>query len=146
VLKAANAWRRKASVVAQAAFPRTARLLQASQFEAVFAHGSKKVCPGFVIIFAPGGGGRARLGLALAKRRIARSVDRNRVKRVLRESFRDHQHALGPIDIVVLARSNTAKMSKADLSGQLAAAWPYLVRSAALSRHDRPRPAGAEPR
>ncbi|MES1924153.1 ribonuclease P protein component [Salinisphaera sp. T31B1] len=127
----------------QAAFPKTARLRNAGDFRAVFKHGSKKVSAGFVVIFAPGSAMRARLGLALAKRRIARSVDRNRVKRVLRESFRCHQQGLGNVDIVVLARSRTASMSNAELFAQLATIWPSIARSGGLSHGDRSPPAGA---
>lgn len=86
------------------------------------------------------------MGLALAKRRIARSVDRNRVKRVLRESFRHHQQMLGCVDIVVLARSRTAAMSNADLFAQLAKIWPHIARSGRQSDTDRFRSADAEQR
>ncbi|MES1941648.1 ribonuclease P protein component [Salinisphaera sp. T5B8] len=94
----------------------------------MFAHGRKFVSPGFVVIAAEGSADQARLGLALAKRRIARAVDRNRVKRVLRESFRLHRDRLATVDIVVLARSRTATMSNAVLFDQLAALWPQLER------------------
>jgi ribonuclease P protein component len=114
--------------VAQAGFPATARLRQASEFRAVFASGRKFVSKGLVIIAAPGGSDFPRLGLALAKRRIARAVDRNRVKRVLRESFRLNRHRLGSVDIVVLARSRTAAMDNATLFAQLADIWPQLAR------------------
>lgn len=114
--------------MARAAFPRAARLLGGSEFRAVFAEGQKFVCPGFVLIAAPREDCRARLGLALAKRRIARAVDRNRVKRVLRESFRGVRMQLGGIDVVVLARSRTAAMSNAELFAQLAGIWPQIAR------------------
>ncbi|WP_353110731.1 ribonuclease P protein component [Salinisphaera dokdonensis] len=122
--------------MAQAGFPATARLRQASEFRAVFAQGRKFVSRGFVIIAAPGGADQPRLGLALAKRRIARAVDRNRVKRVLRESFRLNRHRLGPIDVVVLARSRTAAIDNAALFAQLAEIWPQLVRLDNRPPHD----------
>lgn len=114
----------------RAAFPATARLRQSAEFRAVFANGRKFVSPGFVVIAAEGSAGQARLGLALAKRRIARAVERNRVKRVLRESFRLHRADLAPIDVVVLARSRTSTMSNAALFDQLEALWPQLDRVA----------------
>lgn len=114
--------------MAPAAFPATARLRQSAEFRAVFAQGRKFVSRGLVVIAAPGSADQARLGLALAKRRIARSVDRNRVKRVLRESFRVNRHRLLQVDVVVLARSHTADMSNAALFTQLADIWPQIAR------------------
>ncbi|GAB3672886.1 ribonuclease P protein component [Salinisphaera aquimarina] len=128
--------------MSQAAFPKTARLRKSGEFKAVFAGGHKFVCAGFVLIAAPAGTPRARLGLALAKRRIARSVDRNRIKRVLRESFRNHRSVLAAVDIVVLARSRTGAMSNADLFAQLAGIWPQIARLDSLPRPDRLPPGG----
>ena len=45
--------------------------------------------------------GAARLGLVVPKRALPRAVDRNRAKRVLRESFRKARAGLPPCDIVV---------------------------------------------
>ncbi len=43
----------------------------------------------------------ARLGLIVGKRQLKRAVDRNQVKRVLRETFRVNRSILPAIDIVV---------------------------------------------
>ena len=117
--------------MSQASFPPRARLRNAAEFRAVFAQGDKTVCPEFVLIAAAGDGQPARLGLALAKRRIARAVDRNRIKRVLRESFRHARPELGSVDVVVLARSRTAAMDNKALFAQLAGVWPRVARNAA---------------
>lgn len=114
----------------QASFPRTARLLRSSQYTAVFARGDKFVCDGFVVIAAANSEAHARLGLALAKRRIRRAVDRGRVKRAIRESFRRVRSDLPATDIVVLARNRTATMDNAELTAQLARIWRRLARSA----------------
>ena len=118
----------------RAAFPATARLRQSAQFRAVFANGRKFVSPGFVVIAAASSAGQPRLGLALAKRRIAHAVERNRIKRVLRESFRLHRPDLAAVDVVVLARSRTSTMSNAALFKQLEALWPQLGRMVTSSQ------------
>lgn len=111
-----------------ACFPPAARLRQSSEFRAVFAHGQRFVRSGLVVIIAPGAHYSARLGLALAKRRISRSVDRNRVKRVVRESFRHRRDDLGAVDVVVLARNRTAGMTNRKLAGQLQSIWSESLR------------------
>lgn len=45
--------------------------------------------------------GHARLGMMIPKRVLPRAVDRNRVKRWVREVFRTHQEELGPLDVIV---------------------------------------------
>lgn len=70
-------------------------------------------------------GRQARLGLAIAKKQIPRAVDRNRIKRVIRESFRLHQ--LQDHDFVVLARRDTASATNRQLSRSLARHWERLL-------------------
>lgn len=113
----------------QASFEPEARLHAPPEFRRVFAHGEKHASAGLVIIAAASDQPQARLGLALAKRRIRRAVDRNRVKRVVRESFRQARIDLPAIDIVVLARSQTSAMSNATLATQLATIWQRIERS-----------------
>lgn len=51
--------------------------------------------------------GEARLGLAIAKRAVPHAVDRNAIKRQIREAFRLHEN-LPSLDIVALTRRSTA--------------------------------------
>ncbi|MDA3920350.1 MAG: ribonuclease P protein component [Salinisphaera sp.] len=113
----------------QASFKPEARLHAPPEFRRVFAQGNKHVSDGLVVIFAVNDRPQARLGLALAKRRIRRAVDRNRVKRLVRESFRKARIHLPAIDVVVLARSQTSTMSNAALAAQLAMIWQRIERS-----------------
>jgi ribonuclease P protein component len=112
----------------QACFPAPARLHQGHEFKRVFARGQKFVSAGLVVIAADSATPHARLGLALAKRHLRRAVERNRVKRVVRESFRRVRGSLGAVDIVVLARHRTAMMSNAELFAQLRGLWPQIAR------------------
>lgn len=113
-------------MTAAADLPGEARLRQAREFKRVFANGRRSVDDCFVVIAAPGHAHRPRLGLAIAKRRAARAVDRNRIKRIVRESFRHHAPHLPALDIVVLARSGTAACANARLFASLAGHWRRL--------------------
>lgn len=61
-----------------------------------------------MVIAAPGPGSSARLGLAVSRKVSKSAVQRNRIKRLVRESFRKHSAGLPPLDIVVMARPGAA--------------------------------------
>jgi len=53
--------------------------------------------------------GHPRLGLAVT-RRLGKAVQRNRVKRVLREFFRRHRAGLPAADLVIMAKKGAADL------------------------------------
>ena len=76
---------------------------------------------------SPNGREVARLGLAVPKRHIRRAVARNRIKRIVRESFRHHQALLCGLDIVVLARSGASGRTNRELHARLEQTWRKLA-------------------
>lgn len=73
-----------------------------------------------------------RLGLAVSKKRIRRAVARNRVKRLVRESFRHHAGWLCGLDVVVMARQDSAA-STCELRRSLEAHWLRLGSKCSLA-------------
>jgi ribonuclease P protein component len=69
----------------------------------------------------------ARLGLAIAKKQLRLAVSRNRIKRLIRESFRFNQDLLSGLDIVVLTRTSVLKCSNEEIGVQLEKLWQQLV-------------------
>lgn len=65
----------------------------------------------------------ARLGISVSKRVAAQAVERNRIKRIARESFRRQRLLLPPGDYVLLAQRDAANASSKALSEGLAALW-----------------------
>lgn len=96
-------------------------------YENVFAAGRRSADAHFVILSTPNGLGGARLGLAISRRHIPTAVKRNRVKRVVRESFRRHRPQLGGFDIVVMAQSRTGGANQQSLAESLARHWKKLA-------------------
>ena len=71
--------------------------------------------------------GHARLGLAVSKRVSKRAVERNRIKRLLRESFRRIRSQLPPLDVMVMAREQAAGVPGPELLAELDVLWRKLV-------------------
>ena len=95
-------------------FPKTSRLLKRAQFRATLDHGSKVTDRNLVVVALPAGGAGARLGLIVSKK-VGGAVQRNRVKRLLRERFRVARDALEPVDLVIIARHRVAAVAATEL-------------------------------
>ena len=104
------------------------RLLQASEFERVFGQARYKVQQAHLMVLAVPSEQKARLGLVVAKRKVRLAHDRNRIKRLLRESFRKQAPELPDVDLVVLAKLGAAQASSAQLASELAQLWLQLRR------------------
>lgn len=73
----------------------------------------------------------SRLGIVVAKKKVRRAHERNRIKRLARESFRLHQPSFGSdIDIVVMPKVGIEAITNAELYQQLDFAWQKLQRLA----------------
>ncbi len=104
-------------------------MLIPSDFQRVFKQGRKQRGALFTLFSCTNGKLNARLGLAIAKKHVPLAVDRNRVKRMIRESFRYHQEALKGTDIVVLMQRQVPELSKSSMQEDLNQQWQYLMRS-----------------
>lgn len=75
--------------------------------------------------------GFARLGLAVARKAAGSAVERNRLKRVIRESFRRHRHELPAVDCVVMTRAAATGAGNRELSTRLERHWGKIVEQCA---------------
>jgi len=86
------------------AFPKNARLLTQRDFNRVFDKAERSSDRYFVVLGRSNLRSSARLGLAISRKCALRAVDRNRIKRFVREVFRESRSELGNIDFVVICR------------------------------------------
>ncbi len=85
-------------------FPKKSRLSGRPAFAGVYAAGVKFVRGPLVLFSSPNGSACIKSGLSVS-RRVGNAVRRNRIKRLLRESFRLLQHDLPTgYDIVIVVR------------------------------------------
>jgi ribonuclease P protein component len=82
-------------------FARRQRLLKAAEFEAVFANRCAARTTYFQVMARPNELGCARLGMVVSKRLYPLAVDRNRMRRLIREAFRHMAAGLPSVDLVV---------------------------------------------
>ena len=103
------------------AHTRRQRLLKGTEFAAVFAARRYHRSRSYLVMCLPNALGYARLGMVVAKRQFKRAVDRNRMRRVIRETFRLRSAALPAIDVVVKVQAAPAEgTAAAELADVLA--------------------------
>lgn len=118
---------------------RQQRLRTRADFDRVFRRGARLDGRLFTLIVTANGGPHDRLGLAVS-RRVGPAVVRNRVRRILRESFRLLPPAERPgVDLVVVAKPALAGRALAEVEGDLRERLRRLPR-AALVAHPGPTP------
>jgi len=104
-------------------FRKNNRLLDAAAFGRVFATATRSRDQLFTVLCRHNEGGAPRLGLAISKKHCRRATERNRIKRIIRESFRQHQAVLGGLDIVVINRPEAAAANNQQMSASLETHW-----------------------
>lgn len=124
----------EAAPVRQQAFTRAQRLLSPAEFTRVFRSGRRRGNPCFTVVVAPGAGSSARLGLAVSRKVSRSAVQRNRIKRLVRESFRKLGTELPTVDIVVMARPGAAQCDNRQLASSIDTLLIRTVRSCEASR------------
>jgi len=118
-----------------AGFGRQHRLTEGFQYTRVFEKNSRSADRYWTILFREHQieNGKAsarmpaRLGMAVAKKTAKRAVDRNRLKRLARESFRQHKHSLAGFDIVLLARHASVSANNQELLKSLEKHWSRIA-------------------
>jgi len=91
--------------------------------------GRKRVDDCLEMAFVRTSGGGVRLGLVVSRRFLPRAVDRNTLKRVVREAFRMRRAELPDGDILIRLRQSLKGRSVFDWRGDVAGAARSLLES-----------------
>ena len=110
-------------------FGKSLRLLNASQFQAVFDQVDYRVSNSHALFLARSNTlDNPRLGLVIAKKNIRHAYQRNRIKRHLRETFRLQQHNLPAVDVIVLTRKGLDHLNDKEMHKEFDKLWQSLTK------------------
>ena len=117
-------------------FSRELRLLAPVQFKAVFEQPFRASTPQLTLLARENSLENPRLGLTVAKKHLKRAHDRNRIKRIVRESFRLKQQQLPCYDFVFVAKAGIGKLSNTELFEILEKLWLRHIRLAQQTKQN----------
>lgn len=108
-------------------FARNFRLTSATDFQRVFRNNRRSADDLFTVLCRRNDLGYPRLGMAIAKKQVRSAVARNRLKRLIRESFRGAKEQLTGLDIVIMARREAETSINAVVYSSLSRHWRTLT-------------------
>ena len=100
--------------------------MRKADFKRAFNQNERSADAMLVVLARPNGLAISRLGLAIAKKHAPRAVERNRIKRLIRESFMHHQPFTVAIDAVVMNRTGIRLKSNRQVFQSLSRHWQKI--------------------
>lgn len=108
-------------------FVRQQRLLTSSEFKGVFDRAEYRVShKHFLLLARLNTRELSRLGMVVGKKNLSRAVDRNRIKRVARDTFRQSTVVGQGLDVIFLVRRGIGELSSKQQTPTLQEAWQEL--------------------
>ncbi len=86
----------------------------------------------FLLLARPTDKGHPRLGLVVGKKNVRLATRRNRVKRVVRETFRLRTDCLDSLDIVFLVRKGFDNLQPVEQTRLMEQSWRDLARKVGI--------------
>jgi ribonuclease P protein component len=109
-------------------FSRQHRLLQPQAFRTVLSQRCRSSDALFTIYARYNGLEHARLGITVSRKVSSHAVQRNRLKRLVRESFRYHGQTVAGLDVVAIAQPGAATSTNPYVDQSLNQHWTRVDR------------------
>jgi len=109
-------------------YSRKYRLATKAEVQSVFADKPGKISRKYLLVLYKSNQlPYARLGMIVGKKHLRRAVDRNRVRRVIRESFRHEREKLKGLDFVVMIRSDCSLLENQAIKNEIGNVWQAII-------------------
>ncbi len=115
-------------------FSKQAKLLKTDEFSSVFNFRKRISAHYLVMHYQPNSQEQARLGLVVGKKTCKLAVDRNYMRRVLREFFRTQQHQISHVDLVVRVQKKFDRVNFSQIKQEFDSLLLKLIISNAKQR------------
>ena len=123
-------------VSAGTTFPRAARLLKHADFDRVYKQGRRHFSSHMTVFYLRQPEGNARVGFTVG-RVLGGAVERNRIKRRLRETVRQRRAILtGPVDVVINPKKSVLKVEFPILLEEIGRAFDVIARKMTENRNE----------
>jgi len=99
------------------------RLLKPSEFQNIYKHGQWVANRELVANFKSENNQISKLGITVSKKVSKRAVDRNRIKRQIREWFRKNKLSCVHIDLIITAKPNAKAKTNKEIQHSLDDLW-----------------------
>jgi ribonuclease P protein component len=116
-------------------FSKAYRLVSKQDFQSVFARSTRISGSSLLALCCSSLSENPRLGMVISKRYVKTAVARNRIKRVIRESFRHHLKQLGGLDIIVLPRKTWSTETQQQLQDEMKKLWQAVIAAKIVPSH-----------
>ena len=103
------------------------KLSESTDFQRVFEQNKALRDRYWLILYRPNQVNKARLGLVVSKKNVNKAVQRNRIKRLIRETFRHNKDELGSVDAIVLVQQGVSEKSNRELISAINTLWGKLA-------------------
>ncbi|MEM8844381.1 MAG: ribonuclease P protein component [Pseudomonadota bacterium] len=100
--------------------------MTSSEFSYIFENPIKSADSAYTVLARVNSTGNSRLGVIVSKKNISSAVKRNRMKRIVRESFRLHKTNINSLDVVVICKKNSERIVNKKLFKQLDKHWKLI--------------------
>ncbi len=109
-------------------FSRKAISLEKQDFSRVFQQNVRSADAHFVVLARRNTAPLSRLGLAIAKKHTPKATARNRIKRLIRESFNQQQPFPSNVDVVVMNRRQVERKTNEQIVSILDSHWQRILK------------------